>query len=72
MNGQAAQQARNAWLAEHPEATRRILSLDRELTPLPELPEIRALGQHRVANLRRGTEIQPSGRDHGIDLDLGP
>ena len=69
---QAAQQARNAWLAEHPEATRRILSLDRELTPLPELPEIRALGQHRVANLRRGTEIQPSGRDHGIDLDLGP
>ena len=63
---------RSTWLSEHPEAVRRLQSLDRELHPLPELPEIQALAQRQAANLRRATEIQPPGHGHGIELDFGP
>jgi conjugative relaxase-like TrwC/TraI family protein len=68
----AAGQERTAWLADHPEAVRRLRSLDRELHPLPELPEIQALGQHHAANIRRDAGIRPPGHDHGIELDFGP
>jgi hypothetical protein len=63
---------RSAWLSEHPEAVRRLQTLDKELHPLPELPEIQALGQHHAANLRHAAEIQPPGHGHGIELDFGP
>jgi hypothetical protein len=69
---QTARQERTAWLTEHPEASRRLQSLDRELNPLPERPEIQALGQHQAANFRRSTGIDSPGRDHGIELDFGP
>lgn len=62
----------SAWLSEHPEAARRLQRLDNELHPLPELPEIKALGRHQAANLRRAAEIQPPGHDHGIEIDFGP
>jgi hypothetical protein len=65
-------QERTAWLAEHPEAARRLRSLDREINPLPELPEIQALGQHHVAKLRRCAGIDPPEHDHGAELDFGP
>jgi hypothetical protein len=63
---------RSTWLSEHPEAVRRLQSLDKELHPLRELPEIQALGQHHAANLRRAAEIQPPGHSHGIEIDFGP
>jgi hypothetical protein len=69
---QTARRERSAWLSEHPEAVRRLQSLDKERHPLPELPEIQALGQHHAANLRRAAEIQPPSHGHGIELDFGP
>ncbi len=69
---QITRQQRAAWFDEHPEAARRLRSLDRELNPLPELPEIQTLGQHHAANLRRDVGIQPPGYDYGIELDIGP
>jgi hypothetical protein len=65
-------QERSAWLSEHPEAVRRLQSLDKELHPLTELPEIHALGQHHGVNLRHAAEIQPPGHSHGIEIDFGP
>jgi conjugative relaxase-like TrwC/TraI family protein len=65
-------QDRNAWIAQHPEVARRLQRLDRELNPLPELPEIEALGQTYAARIRRYIGIQPPGHDHGIEIDLGP
>jgi hypothetical protein len=69
---QTARRDRSTWLSEHPEAARRLQSLDQELHPLPELPEIQALGHHQAANLRRAAEIQPPGHGHGIEIDFGP
>jgi hypothetical protein len=42
------------------------------LNPLPELPEIEALGQTYAARIRRYIGIQPPGHDHGIEIDLVP
>jgi hypothetical protein len=62
--------ARSWQLAE---AARRLHSLDRELNPLPDLPEvIRDLGRTHAAGLQRATGIQPPGRDLGVELDFGP
>ena len=69
---QTARRQRSAWLNEHPEAVRRLQNLDKELHPLPELPEIQALGHHHAANLRHAAEIQPPSQGHGIELDFGP
>lgn len=60
-------------MAEHPEAARRLRALDRELNPLPDLPEvIRDLGRTQAAALRRDAGVQLPGHDHGIELDFGP
>jgi hypothetical protein len=67
-----ARHERSAWFAEHPEAARRLRSLDRELHPLPELPEIHDLGRGPVAGHGREVGIEPPGHDHGIELDFGP
>ena len=62
---------RNTWLADHPEATRRLHALDQELNPLPELPDIiRDLGRTHAAGLHHDPGIQPP--SHGIELDFGP
>jgi hypothetical protein len=68
---ETAGQERSTWLVDHPEAVRRLRSLDRELNPLP-LPEIQALGQHHAANIRRDAGIRTPGLHHGIELDFGP
>ena len=65
-------QERSAWLADHPEAIRRLRSLDQELHPVLELPEIQALGRHHVARPRHVAGIRRPGPDHGIELDFGP
>jgi hypothetical protein len=68
-----AQRDRTEWLAQHPEATRRIHQLDRELNPLPDLPDImRDLGRAQAASLHHDAGIQPPACDHGIELDFGP
>lgn len=67
-----ARRQRSAWLDEHPEAAHRLRRLNRELKPVPELPEIQTLGHHHAANLRRATNIQPPRRDLGIEPDIGP
>jgi hypothetical protein len=67
-----AGQERADWLDEHPEAARRLRSLDRELNPLAELPEIQAIGQHHAATLHPDAGIQPPRHNHGIELDFGP
>jgi hypothetical protein len=68
-----AQRERTEWLAQHPEAARRLHQLDRELNPLPDLPEvIRDLGRTQAAGIRRHAGIQPPAHDHGIELDFGP
>ena len=69
---QGARHERTAWLADHPEAVRRLRALDRELHPLPELPEIDALGQHQALDIRRYAGIRPPGPDHGVEIDFGP
>ena len=69
---QGARHERTAWLADHPEAVRRLRALDRELHPLPELPEIDALGQHQALDIRRYAGIRPPGPDHGVETDFGP
>lgn len=70
---QTAGRERTAWLANHPEAARRLRSLDRELNPLPELPEvIRDLGRTQMTNLHRDAGIRMPGRDLGVEIDLGP
>ena len=67
----AARRERNAWLADHPEATRRLRALDRELNPAPEVPElIRDLGRTQALGLHRGPGIEPP--SHGIEIDFGP
>jgi hypothetical protein len=48
---QTSRQERNAWLSEHPEAARRLRSIDRELHPIPEVPEIQQLGRTHAAGL---------------------
>jgi hypothetical protein len=67
-----ASDQRNAWLAQHPEAARRLSRLDRELNPLPQLPEIEALGWAHAAGIRRDAGIPPPGHDHGVGMDFGP
>jgi hypothetical protein len=68
----AAQRERTEWLAQHPEAARRLHQIDRELNPLPDLPDvIRDLGRTQVAGVRRDAGIQPPTHD-GIELDFGP
>ncbi len=67
-----ARREHSAWLADHPEATRRLRTLDRDLHPLPELPEIQTLGHHHAANLRREAGIEPHGHDLGPEIDFGP
>jgi hypothetical protein len=67
-----ARQERNAWLAQHPEAARRLRSLDRELNPLPQLAEIEALGRAHAAGIRRDAGFRPLGPDHGAEIDFGP
>jgi hypothetical protein len=57
-----------AWLAQHPEAARRLHTLDRELHPLPDLPEIHDLGRARAATHERGHSVARPGHDHGIEL----
>jgi hypothetical protein len=67
-----ARREHTAWLADHPEAIRRLRTLDRELHPLLKLPEIQTLGQHHAANLRRGAGIELPAHDHGAEIDFGP
>jgi len=67
-----ARREHSAWLADHPEAVRRLRSLDRELNPCLELPEIQALGRHQAANLHRDAGVQPPGHNHGAEIDFGP
>ena len=69
---ETARHERTEWFADHPEAVRRLRILDRELHPLPELPEIQALGRHHAAKIRRDAGIRPPGRDHGAEIDFGP
>jgi hypothetical protein len=64
-----ASDQRNAWLAQHPEAARRLSRLDRELSPLPQLPEI---GWAHAAGVHRDAGIRPPGHDHGVEMDFGP
>ena len=66
-----ARRARDAWPADHPEATRRLRALDRELNPPAELPDvIRELGRTQAIGIRRDVGLQPP--SHGIELDFGP
>jgi hypothetical protein len=66
-----ARRDRNAWLADHPEATRRLQALDRELNPIPDVPElIRDLGRTHAAGHHHAAGVQPP--SHGIELDFGP
>jgi hypothetical protein len=68
-----ARRQRSAWLADHPEATRRLRTIDRELNPVPDLPAAsQSLNRTQVAGIRRDAGIQPPGHDHGIELDIGP
>jgi hypothetical protein len=69
---ETARQQRTAWLADHPEAVRRRRMLDQELNPLPELPEIRAVGRHHAATVRRDVGIRPPAHNHGVEIDIGP
>jgi conjugative relaxase-like TrwC/TraI family protein len=69
---ETARRERSTWLSDHPEAGRRLQNLDKELHPLPELPQIQALGQRQAANLRRAAEIQPPGHGHAMEIDFGP
>ena len=64
---QADRGERASWLADHPESARRLQSLDHELQP--ELPEVRALGQHHAANIRRNAGIRPPTQSHGAEID---
>jgi hypothetical protein len=60
---------RTAWLAQHPEAARRLHTIDSELHPLPDLPEIhQALGRARGTAHERDLGVAPPAADHGIDL----
>jgi hypothetical protein len=63
-----ARRERDAWLDNHPEAARRLRSLDRELNPLPEV--ILDLGRSQPAGLHCDVGVQPP--SHGIELDFGP
>jgi hypothetical protein len=67
-----ARREHTAWLADHPEAIRRLRTLDRELHPPLELPEIQTLGHHHAPNLRREAGIAPPAHDHGAGIDFGP
>ena len=68
-----ARREHTVWLADHPEALHRLWTLDQELNPLPDLPEIiRDLGRTQATGLHRHAGIQPPGHDHGIELDFGP
>ena len=63
-----ARQDRTTWLADHPEAARRLRNLDLELNPPPETAQ--NLGRSQTASLRRDVGVQPP--SHGIELDFGP
>jgi AAA domain-containing protein len=65
---ETARQDRTTWLANHPEAARRLRNLELELNPLPET--IQNLRHSRTAGLRRDAGVQPPSR--GIELDFGP
>lgn len=67
---QVLRRERASWLDDHPEAVRRLHSLDHELHP--ELTEIRALGQHHTANVRHDAGIRPPSQSHGVEIDFGP
>lgn len=67
-----ARRERTAWLAEHPEAARRLRNLDRELNPLAHVPEIEALGRAHAAGIRRDSGIRPPGPGYGVEIDFGP
>jgi hypothetical protein len=60
--------SRDVGLDDHPEAARRLRSLDRELNPLPEV--ILDLGRSQAAGLHHDAGVQPP--SHGIELDFGP
>jgi hypothetical protein len=67
----AARNERRAWLDEHPEATVRLRTLDRELNPIVDGPEMqRGLGQVRGPTQEPGLSAGRSLPDHGIDLSL--
>jgi hypothetical protein len=62
------QEDHSSWLREHPEATARLQSIDRELNPLSDIPEI----HHELRCLlppRPGPELH-RGIDHGPDLGI--
>src|SRR5581483_10905794 len=55
-----ARREHDAWLADHPEATRRLRALDRELNPLPDVPEvIRDLGRFHATGLHHDPGVEP-------------
>ena len=63
---------RTSWLREHPEVTSRLDSIERELNPLSDIPEIhqelsRLLAPRHQPDLHRGIDHGP---DLGIDIGL--
>ena len=66
------QEDRTSWLQEHPEATSRLEAIERELTPVRDMPEIHQ-GLSRLLAPRREPELQPRinhGPDLGVDIGL--
>jgi hypothetical protein len=67
---EADRHERASWLADHPEAVRRLESLDHELHP--EFFEVRAPGPHHAPRIRRDAGIRPPSQSHGVEIDFGP
>jgi conjugative relaxase-like TrwC/TraI family protein len=67
----SARRQRSTWLADHPEAVRRLRAIERELNPFPDLPTAsQNLERTQAVGVRRNAGIEPPSR--GIELDFGP